>query len=191
MCPLPFGLLDCDQIANTSPLSQAQGVPHPTLSYDLLGLSTTNYHLLILLHTSYFYYSLFNSRETAILYNFRGPSHLQMVSRVIYPTGASRPYSCSSWARLNPTLTILGGLSKCAGKMMMSSTKASGCSKATEIAPYQYNLALYATKLVSRLEVNFVHVQRRGTDKTSFIQSSIVANVKSGGFGYARQRCVE
>ena len=133
--PSSFGLLDCDQIANTSPLSQAQGVPHPTLSYDLLGLSTTNYHHPILLHTSYFYYSLFNSRETAILYNFRGPSHLQMVSRVIYPTGASRPYSCSSWARLNPTLTILGGLSKCAGKMMMSSSKAPGCSKATENCP--------------------------------------------------------
>ena len=131
--PSSFGLLDCDQIANASPLSQAQGVPHPTLSYDLLGLSTTNYHLLILLHTSYFYYSLFNSR-TQLLCN-GGPSHLQMVSRVIYPTGASRPYSCSSWARLNPTLTILGGLSKCAGKMMMSSSKAPGCSKATENCP--------------------------------------------------------
>ena len=58
VCPPPLlGLLDGDQIANTSPLSQAQGVPHPTLSYDLLGLSTTNYHLLILLHTFYFYYS--------------------------------------------------------------------------------------------------------------------------------------
>ena len=52
-----------------------------------------------------------------------------MVSRVIYLTGAPRPYSCSSWARLNLTLTILGGLSKCAGKMMMSSSKASGCSR--------------------------------------------------------------
>ena len=140
MCPPPFGLLDCDQIANTSPLSRAQGVPHPTLSYDLLGLSTTNYHLLILLHTSYFYYSIFNSRETAILYNFRGPSHLQMVSRVIYLTGAPRPYSvCSSWARLNPTLTILGGLSKCAGTMMMSTTsppRHQAAQKQLKIAPY-------------------------------------------------------
>ena len=68
VCPPPLlGLLDGDQIANTSPLSQAQGVPHPTLSYDLLGLSTTNYHLLIRLHTFYFYYSLLNRRETAIL----------------------------------------------------------------------------------------------------------------------------
>ena len=43
---------------------------------------------------------------------------------------------------------------------------------------------------MSRLEVNFVHVQRGGTDKTSFIQSSIVANVKRGGSGYAGQRCL-
>ena len=70
----------------------AQGVPHPTLNYDPLGLSATNYPLPILLHNDFYYRNMLV--KTTIRWldyqvypkksNFKSPCQLHTFLLVIY-----------------------------------------------------------------------------------------------------------